>query len=97
MSDPFNPNATGTVKAIEDQGDRVLLYENLTSSIRHYIIATPEQAQGIQVGDRIEYAPIAANASWFVRKVEEPRSGWVKEIRDHYREAEKRKKSREEA
>lgn len=51
-----------TVTDIENQGDRVLLYNGaMFLGARYHIIAKPEDAAGIQAGDTILYEPVGVN------------------------------------
>lgn len=59
-------NRTLTVGKIIDQKDRVLFYEN--GKEYYHIIASQEQAKGVNEGDTIEYEPYGINFGWFVSK-----------------------------
>lgn len=56
---------TLTITEIRDEGDRVLLYGK---NRNYHIIATPEQAKGLRIGQEIEYEPMGVNFGWFLAK-----------------------------
>lgn len=60
MTEPM----TLIVGKIEDQGDRVLLYDR--SDPRFYVIASPLQAAGARPGDTVTYAPYGVNFGFFM-------------------------------
>jgi hypothetical protein len=58
------------VDYIDSQGDRVLLYPKPTGSRlgEFHVIAKPEDAATVQVGDTIEYEPYGFNFGWLKPK-----------------------------
>lgn len=60
------------VGRIEDDGDRVLFFPFPFSHYhdrQFYVVASPEQAKGIQIWDRIEYGSHDPTFGTFTRKV----------------------------
>ena len=59
-----------TISVIDVQTDRVRLYPQKDGQQRtdYYVIASLEEAQGLEVGDVMEYKPEGFNFGWFVAK-----------------------------
>ena len=61
---------TATIARIEPDDDRILLYPVQRPSRlgEWYIIASPEKAAEVKVGDKVIYRPDGVNFGWFVSK-----------------------------